>query len=51
VEINAYLSHEELSQMVGARCERVSTALISLRRAGLVQYTRRGRLLLAIDAL
>jgi len=51
VEINAYLSHEELSQMVGARCERVSTALNSLQRAGFVQYTKRGHLLLDVQAL
>ena len=51
VEINAYLSHEELSQMVGARCERVSTALNSLQRAGFVQYTKRGHLLLDLQAL
>ena len=51
MEIVAYITHEELSHMVGARRERVSTALSSLRRSGLVQYTRRGHLLLDIRAL
>jgi len=51
VEIDAYLTHEELSHMVGARRERVSTALNSLRRGGLVRYSRRGRLLLDVRAL
>ena len=44
-EINAYLT---LSQMVVARRERVSTALNSLRRHGIAQYSSRGHLLLVI---
>jgi len=51
VEIDAYLTHDELSHMVGARRERVSTALNALRRGGLVRYSRRGRLLLDVRAL
>ena len=51
VEITTYLTQEELSQMVGARRERVSTALNVLRRRGLVQYTARGHLLLDVAAL
>ena len=51
VEIAAYVTQEELAQMVVARRERVSTALNSLRRRGLVQYTTRGHLLLDVQAL
>lgn len=51
VEIAIYLTQEELSQMVIARRERVSTALNSLRRRGIVQYSRRGHLLLDMRAL
>lgn len=51
VEIAAYLTQEELSQMVVARRERVSTALNSLRRRGIIQYSPRGHLLLDMRAL
>ena len=51
VKIAAYLTQEELSQMVGVRSERVSIALNSLRRSGLVQYTKHGHLLLDVPAL
>ena len=51
VEIAAYLTQEELSQMVVARRERVSTALNSLRRRGIVQYSPRGHLVLDMRAL
>lgn len=51
VEIATYLTQEELSQMVVARRERVSTALNSLRRRGIVQYSSRGYLLIDIRAL
>lgn len=51
VEIATYLTQEELSQMVVARRERVSTALNSLRRRGIVQYSPRGYLLIDIRAL
>lgn len=51
VEIAAYLTQEELSQMVVARRERVSTALNSLRRHGIAQYSPRGHLLLDMPAL
>ena len=51
VEINAYLTQEELAQMVVARRERVSTALNALRRDGAVQYSTGGHLLLDLDAL
>lgn len=51
VEITAYLTQEELSLMVVARRERVSTALNSLRRRGIVQYSPRGHLLLDMRAL
>lgn len=51
VQIPAYLTQEEISQMVGARRERVSTALNSLRRRGLVNYSSRGHLILQVKAL
>jgi len=51
VKIAVYLTQEELSQMVGAPREWVAIALNSLRRGGLVQYTKRGHLLLDLRAL
>ena len=51
VEIATYLTQEELSQMVVARRERVSTALNSLRRQGIAQYSPRGHLLLDMPTL
>jgi CRP-like cAMP-binding protein len=46
LEIAAYLTQEELAQMVAARRERVSLAMNFLRDRGLVQYSRRGYLVL-----
>ena len=46
-----YLTQEEIAQMVGARRERVSTALNALRRRGMVQYSTRGHLVLDVRAL
>jgi CRP/FNR family transcriptional regulator, cyclic AMP receptor protein len=51
IEIPAYLTQEDISQMVVARRERVSTALNLLRRRGLVQYSNHGHLLLDVKAL
>lgn len=51
VQIAAYLTQEEISQMVGARRERVSIVLNSLRRRGQVDYSNRGHLLLNVTAL
>ena len=51
IEINAYLTQEELAQMVVARRERVSTALNAMRREGAVHYSAGGHLLLDLDAL
>jgi CRP/FNR family transcriptional regulator, cyclic AMP receptor protein len=51
VQIPAYLTQEEIAEMVGARRERVSTALNSLRRRGLVDYSSRGHLVLNVSAL
>ncbi|HEY6369137.1 MAG TPA: Crp/Fnr family transcriptional regulator [Candidatus Sulfotelmatobacter sp.] len=51
VEIPTYLTQEEISQMVAARRERVSTALNSLRRLGSISYSKHGRLILDIKAL
>jgi CRP/FNR family transcriptional regulator, cyclic AMP receptor protein len=51
VEIAAYLTQEELAQMVAARRERVSTALNLLRQRGVVHYSPRGRLVVDVRAL
>jgi CRP-like cAMP-binding protein len=51
VEIPTYLTQEEISQIVVARRERVSTALNLLRRHGMVQYSHQGHLLLDVKAL
>ncbi len=51
VEIPTYLTQEEIAQMVAARRERISTALNSLRRQGMVQYSARGHLVLNVSAL
>lgn len=51
VEIDAYLTQEELAQMVVASRERISTALNALRRGGVVSYSGNGHLLLDLDAL
>jgi len=51
VEIPTYLTQEEIAQMVAARRERISTALNSLRRRGMVHYSIRGHLVLDVGAL
>lgn len=51
VEIPTYLTQEEIGQMAAARRERVSTALNSLRRRGMVQYSTRGLMILDVAAL
>lgn len=51
VEIPTYLTQEEISQMVAARRERVSTALNFLRRRGMVRYSNHGYLTLDVRAL
>jgi CRP-like cAMP-binding protein len=51
VEIPTYLTQDEIAQMVAARRERVSTALNSFRRRGLVQYSTRGHLVLDVSSL
>ena len=50
-EISTYLTQEEISQMVAVRRERVSTAMNFLRERGLVDYSRRGHLVLDLKAL
>jgi CRP-like cAMP-binding protein len=50
-EIPAYLTQEEIAQMVAARRERISTALNTLRRRDLLRYSTRGHLLLDVGAL
>jgi CRP-like cAMP-binding protein len=50
-ELSAYLTQEEISQMVVARRERVSTAMNYLRDRGLVDYSHRGYLVLDLKAL
>ncbi|HXG93016.1 MAG TPA: Crp/Fnr family transcriptional regulator [Blastocatellia bacterium] len=44
VELEYYITQEELAQMVSARREVVSTALSRLRERGLVEYSRKGKL-------
>ncbi len=51
IQIPSYLTQEEISQMVAARRERVSTALNVLRRRGIIQYTNGGHLLVRVEAL
>lgn len=51
IEITAYLTQEELAQMVAARRERVSLGLGLLRRSGLVEYTAHGHLVVDPSAL
>ncbi len=51
IEIPTYLTQEDISQLVLARRERVSTALNHLRRRGTVQYSDHGHLLLDVKAL
>lgn len=51
VEIPTYLTQEEISQLVAARRERVSTALNVLRRRGVVEYSTGGYLMLRPNAL
>jgi CRP/FNR family transcriptional regulator, cyclic AMP receptor protein len=50
-ELSAYLTQEEISQMVVARRERVSTAMNFLRNRGMVDYSHRGYLILDLEAL
>src|SRR5579864_5682525 len=50
-ELSAYLTQEEISQMVIARRERVSTAMNFLRNCGMVDYSHRGYLVLDLKAL
>ena len=50
-ELSAYLTQEEISQMVVARRERVSTAMNVLRNRGMVDYSHRGHLVLNLKAL
>ena len=51
VEIPTYLTQEEISQMVAARRESVSTALNFLRRRAMLRYSNHGYLTLDITAL
>ena len=51
VEVETYLTQEEISQMMASSRERVSVALNLLRDRGMVQYSRGGHLLLDVNAL
>lgn len=51
VVLSAYLTQEEISQMVGVRRERVSTAMNLLRKAGMVNYSHHGYLVLDVKAM
>jgi CRP-like cAMP-binding protein len=50
-EMPIYLTQEEISQMVVARRERISTALNFLRREKLVEYTPRGHFMIRVNRL
>jgi len=50
-ELSVYLTQEEISQMVVARRERVSTAMNFLRTRGLMNYSYGGYLVLDLQAL
>lgn len=51
VEVDAYLTQEEISQMMASSRERVSVALNLLRNRAMVDYSRGGHLLLDVNAL
>lgn len=51
VKVPTYLTQEEISHMVAARRERVSTALNILRRRGVIQYSETGHLLVRVASL
>lgn len=50
-EVSAYLTQEELSQMVAVRRERVSTAMNFLRNQKLIDYSNGGYLVLNLKSL
>jgi CRP/FNR family transcriptional regulator, cyclic AMP receptor protein len=50
-EVSAYLTQEEISQMVAVRRERVSTAMNFLRNQGFINYSNGGHLVLNVEAL
>ena len=50
-ELEHYLTQEELAQLLSARREVVSTALSRMREAGLVDYSRKGKLTINREAL
>ena len=51
IEVETYLTQEEISQMMASSRERVSVALNLLRDRGMVQYSRGGHLLLDVQGL
>ncbi len=51
VELEHYITQEELAQMLSARREVVSTALGRMRERGLVEYTRGGKLTINARAI
>jgi CRP/FNR family cyclic AMP-dependent transcriptional regulator len=51
VEISAYVTQEEIAQMIGVRRERLSTAMNFLRKRRYVDYARGGRIVLDLAAL
>ena len=51
VEIDAYLTQDEIAQFVAGSRERVSTALNILRREDIVEYSRGGHLIVDTKAL
>jgi CRP-like cAMP-binding protein len=51
IELEHYLTQEELAQLLSARREVVSTALGRMREQGLVDYSRRGKIRVHREAL
>jgi CRP/FNR family cyclic AMP-dependent transcriptional regulator len=51
IEIDAYLTQQEISQMVALSREKVSTALNLLRTRNMVRYSRGGRLVVDLKTL
>ena len=45
-QLSCFITQEEIAHMVSATREAVSTALIDLRRCGLINYTRKGKIII-----
>ena len=50
-QLSCFITQEEIAHMVSATREAVSSALIDLRRCGLINYTRKGKLIIYREKL